>query len=93
MIFRKLRSGHIVKEGIADGAPPTPIGIVFNLGREVLKDKRVREAVSLGFNFEWTNESLQYGLFKQRASFTQDTPLMATGVPEGAELEFLQCLG
>ena len=41
----------------------------------------MRQAVALGFNFEWTNESLQYGLFKQRASFTQDTPLMADGVP------------
>ena len=53
----------------------------------------MREAVSLAFNFEWINESLQYGLFKQRVSFTQDTPLMATGVAEGAELELLKRLG
>ncbi|NNE51769.1 MAG: ABC transporter substrate-binding protein [Sulfitobacter sp.] len=91
--FPKVDNGYVVKEELPDGAPPTPNGIVFNLGREVLQDKRVRQAVSLGFNFEWTNESLQYGLFKQRASFTQDTPLMATGVPEGAELELLQSLG
>ena len=82
-----------MKEDIPDGSPPTPSGIVFNLGREVLQDKRVREAVALGFNFEWTNESLQYGLFKQRASFTQDTPLMATGAPQGAELALLESLG
>ena len=91
--FPKVEDGFVVKEEIADGSPPTPTGIVFNLGREVLQDKRVREAVALAFNFEWTNESLQYGLFKQRASFTQDTPLMATGVAQGAELEFLQSLG
>ncbi len=91
--FPKVAEGYVVKEEIPDGSPPTPSGIVFNLGREVLQDKRVREAVALGFNFEWTNESLQYGLFKQRASFTQDTPLMATGVPEGAELAFLRSLG
>ncbi|MEQ6249146.1 extracellular solute-binding protein [Sulfitobacter sp. HNIBRBA3233] len=91
--FPKVQDGYVVKEEIADGSPPTPTGFIFNLGREVLQDKRVREAVSLAFNFEWTNESLQYGLFKPRASFTQDTPLMATGTPEGAELEFLQSLG
>jgi len=91
--FPKVQNGHIVKKELPDGAPPTPNGIIFNLGREVLKDKRVREAVSLGFNFEWTNESLQYGLFKPRASFNQDTPLMATGAPQGAELAFLQSLG
>jgi len=91
--FPKVADGFVVKEEIPDGSPPTPAGIVFNLGREVLQDKRVREAVSLAFNFEWINESLQYGLFKQRVSFTQDTPLMATGVAEGAELALLQSLG
>ena len=89
----KVRSGAIVKADLPDGSPPVPSGIVFNLGSEMLKDKRVREAISLAFNFEWTNASLQYGLFKQRASFTQDTPLMASGLPTGAELEFLQSLG
>jgi len=89
----KVRSGAIVKTELPDGSPPTPSGIVFNLGSEVLKDKRVREAISLAYNFEWTNASLQYGLFQQRASFTQDTPLMATGLPEGAELAFLESLG
>ena len=91
--FPKVDAGYIVKEDIPDGSPPTPSGIVFNLGREVLHDKRVREAVALGFNFEWTNESLQYGLFKPRSSFTQDTPLMAKGAPQGAELAFLKSLG
>lgn len=91
--FPKVQQGYVVKEEIPDGSPPQPSGIVFNLGRDVMQDKRVREAVSLGFNFEWTNESLQYGLFKQRASFTQDTPLMATGMPEGDELAFLKSLG
>lgn len=91
--FPKVQQGYVVKEEIPDGSPPTPSGIVFNLGREVLQDKRVRQALALGFNFEWTNESLQYGLFKPRASFSQDTPLMATGAPEGDELAFLQSLG
>ncbi len=91
--FPKVDAGYVVKEDIPDGSPPTPSGIIFNLGREVLKDKRIREAVALGFNFEWTNESLQYGLFKPRASFTQDTPLMATGKPQGMELALLERLG
>ncbi|WP_241434489.1 extracellular solute-binding protein [Sulfitobacter noctilucae] len=91
--FPKVREGYVVKAELPDGSPPTPTGIVFNLGREILQDKRVREAVALGFNFEWTNESLQYGLFKQRASYSQDTELMATGLPEGDELAFLETLG
>ncbi|WP_238372556.1 extracellular solute-binding protein [Heliomarina baculiformis] len=91
--FPKIQAGQVVKAELPDGTPPTPSGIVFNLRREVMQDKNLREALSLAFNFEWTNESLQYNLFEQRASFSQDTPLMATGAPEGAELEFLKSLG
>ena len=91
--FPKVQNGSVVKKELPNGSPPSPTGIVFNLASEPLKDKRVRQAVALGYNFEWTNESLQYGLFSQRASFTQDTPLMATDAPQGAELELLQSLG
>ncbi len=91
--FPKTREGYVVTKELPNGAPPTPSGIVFNLGRETLQDKRVRQALALAFNFEWTNESLQYGLFKQRASYTQGTELMAEGLPEGAELAFLESLG
>ncbi|WP_298841838.1 extracellular solute-binding protein [uncultured Roseobacter sp.] len=91
--FPKQREGLVVTSELPNGSPPTPSGIVFNLGRDNLKDRRVRQAIALAFNFEWTNESLQYGLFRQRASFTQDTPLMATGLPEGPELAFLESLG
>ncbi|MCY4288150.1 MAG: extracellular solute-binding protein [Aestuariivita sp.] len=91
--FPKITNGAVVKATLTDGTPPTPSGIVFNLGREPLQDRRVRQAIALGYNFEWTNESLQYGLFKQRSSFTQNTHLMAVGVPEGAELALLEDLG
>lgn len=91
--FPKVTDGFIKKAELFDGSPPTPTGVVFNLNSEILKDRAVRRAIALMFNFEWTNESLQYGLFKHRASFSQGTPVMANGVPKGAELELLASLG
>ncbi|THD76967.1 ABC transporter substrate-binding protein [Thalassobius vesicularis] len=91
--FPAVKKEWVKLETLPDGTPPDPTGIIFNLGREVFKDKRVREAVSLAFNFEWTNQSLQYGLFKQRHSFVQGSHLEAKGPPEGAELELLKSLG
>ncbi|ABG30909.1 ABC transporter substrate-binding protein [Roseobacter denitrificans] len=91
--FPKTRDGLVVTKELPNGSPPTPSGIVFNLGRDTLTDRRVRQALALAFNFEWTNESLQYGLFRQRASFTQGTPVMAVDLPVDAELAFLQSLG
>ncbi len=91
--FPAVQRGWVKLEELADGAPPAMSGIVFNLGSEPLKDKRVREAVALLFNFEWTNKSLLYGLYEQQRSFSTGTELEAKGTPEGPELEFLQSLG
>lgn len=91
--FPAVSRGHVIREEIPDGTPPTPTGFVFNLDRPQLQDRRVREALSLAYNFEWTNQQLQYGLMSQRQSFSQGTRLEATGVPEGAELALLESLG
>lgn len=91
--FPAMNRGDVLREELPDGAPPMMQGIVFNLGSEVLKDKRVRKAVALGFNFEWTNRSLNYGLLAQQKSFSDGTLLAAQGLPRGEELEFLKSLG
>lgn len=91
--FPRIESGVVVREEIVNGAPPTASGFVFNLARPQFQDKSVREAIALAFNFEWTNESLLYGLQTSRSSFVQGTHLEAKGVPTGAEKAFLESLG
>ena len=91
--FPRVEQGVVKLEEIEDGSPPNPTGFVFNLGRAPLQDRRVREAIALAFNFEWSNESLLYGLYEPRDSFVEGTHVEAQGVPEGAEREFLESLG
>lgn len=91
--FPAINDGYVVKEELADGNVPTATGFVMNMDRPQFQDARVREAVQLAYNFEWTNESLQYGLFQQRNSFWEGTHLAAQGVPEGRELAILESLG
>ena len=69
---------------------PNATGFLLNLRNPKFDDVRVREALGLMYNFTWTNDTLQYGLFQQRESFWQGSALAATGVPEGRELELLQ---
>ncbi len=88
--FPALDAGQVVKASLPNGSLPGATGFVFNLQRENLQDIRVRQALALMYNFTWTNETLQYGLFDQRESFWQNSVLAATGVPEGRELELLQ---
>lgn len=91
--FPALSAGNVVREDLRDGDVPSAVGFVMNMTRPQFQDIRVREAVQLAYNFEWTNESLQFGLFQQRHSFWQGTPLEAKGVATGRELEILQSLG
>lgn len=91
--FPAVENGHVKRETLKSGTPPSPTGFIFNFQRERFQDIRVREAMALAFNFEWTSESLQYGLTSQRHSFSQDTEIEAKGVPEGAEKAFLESLG
>lgn len=91
--FDAVVNGDVIKGQIANGNVPAANGFVMNLLRPQFQDIRVREAVQLAFNFEWTNESLQYGLFRHRSSFWQDSDLAASGLPQGLELEALAALG
>ena len=88
--FPALSNDWVVKAELPNGNLPGAVGMVFNLRQEKFQDIRVRQALALMFNFTWTNETLQFGLFDQRESFWQNSVLAATGVPEGRELELLQ---
>jgi microcin C transport system substrate-binding protein len=88
--FPALDNGWVVRAELPSGALPGATGMVFNLRREKFQDIRVRQAIALMYNFTWTNNTLQYGLFEQRESFWQGSDMAATGVPEGLELELLQ---
>jgi microcin C transport system substrate-binding protein len=85
-----VQAGHIVRDEPPNLNLPGAAGFVFNLRREKFQDRNVRLAMGLMFNFTFTNTTLQYGLFKQRESFWQNSDLAASGVPEGLELEYLQ---
>jgi microcin C transport system substrate-binding protein len=88
--FPALEKGWVVQETLEDGSLPSATGFIFNLRREKLQDRRVRQALALMYNFTWTNDTLQYGLFQQRESFWQGSQLGAEGLPEGRELELLE---
>ncbi len=88
--FPGVKNGDVKLETLEDGSLPGATGFVFNLRRDKWQDPKVREALGLMYNFTWTNETLQYGLFQQRESFWQNSALAATGVAEGLELEYLQ---
>lgn len=88
--FPALERGWVKREEIEDARPAGTQGFWMNLRREKLQDPRVREAIALMFNFEWTNSTLFYGLYDRTDSFWENSPMEASGLPEGEELALLE---
>ncbi len=88
--FPALKNGWVVQETISDNRPSGAQGFWFNLRRPKFQDRRVREAIGKLFNFEWSNETLFYGLYQRTDSFWEGSTMQADGLPKGDELAFLQ---
>ncbi len=65
-------------------------GFVMNTRRSKFSDRRVRQALTLAFDFEWTNKTLFYGQYTRTDSFFEGSELASSGVPEGDELALLE---
>ena len=91
--FPAIDEGHVIVEVLPDGRPAGTQGFWFNLRRDKFQDPRVREAIGMAFNFEWSNESLFFGLYDRTDSFWENSrTLQATGMPSDAELALLEPL-
>jgi len=64
-------------------------GFAFNLRHALFQDRRVRQALSLAFDFEWSNRTLFYGQYVAADSYFANSELAARGLPAPAELALL----
>lgn len=85
-----VKSGKVIKENIAHNNTAILQNFAFNLRKDKFKDKRVREAIGLAFNFEWANEKLFYGQYSRLDSYFSNSEMAATGRPQGKELQILR---
>ncbi len=83
--FPAVEKGWVVRDVLPDGRPSGTQGYWFNMRREKFQDQKVRQALALGFDFEWSNRTLFYDLYKRTDSFFEGSPLEAAGMPSEAE--------
>lgn len=82
-------SGEIIKENLPHSNNAGMQGFVFNTRKELFKDPAVRRAITLAFDFEWSNDHLFYNQYVVNDSYFSNSELQATGLPEGKELALL----
>jgi microcin C transport system substrate-binding protein len=88
--FPAVKDGRVIKTEIPHQLPQGMQGFAFNLRRPLFQDVRVRRALGLMFDFEWTNQRLFYGAYKRSSSYFSNSVLAASGVPTGLELALLE---
>jgi microcin C transport system substrate-binding protein len=85
-----IKDGRIQRATLPDERPSGTQGFFLNTRREQFKDIRVREAMDLAFDFEWSNKNLFYSLYKRTQSFLENSPMKASGLPTPEELKLLE---
>jgi len=79
--FPAARSGEVIRDTIKTGMPQPSEFLVFNTRRPIFSDIRVRQALTLLFDFEWINRNYFFGLYTRSAGFFAGSELSAYGRP------------
>lgn len=88
--FPALLDGRVKQAEVPDETPSAGQAWFFNTRRDKFSDPRVRQAIGLLFDFEWTNANIMFNSFERSMSFFEMTEHKAEGLPDEAELALLE---
>ena len=89
--FPAARDGEVIRDTIKTGLPQPSEFLVFNTRRPLFSNIRVRQALTLLFDFEWINHNYFFGLYGRSAGFFGGSELSAYRRPaDDRERELLK---
>jgi len=90
LVGRRFDSGELVKQTFPHKNNAGIQGFAFNIRRPLFQDARVRQALGLALDFEWTNNTLFFSQYTRNNSYFSNSNYAATGLPGKAELQLLE---
>ena len=88
--FPDINNGSVIKEEIKHEIPSGSQAFFINTRRNRFSDIRVRKALTLLFDFEWTNANIFAGAYKRSNTYFPNSELGARGLPSQGELNLLK---
>ncbi len=85
-----LEQGKLLREHLAPGAAQGSQGFVFNLQKPLFQDRRVRQAIAMLWDFEWSNRQMMRSMYLRQRSYFSHSALAATELPDAEELKILE---
>ena len=83
--FPAVARGEVIRAEIPHQIPTQTQALFINSRRATFAERKVREALGLMFDFEWTNRALFNSAYVRAKSYYPNSEFSATGTPEGAE--------
>jgi len=87
-----LTEGRLQRAHLAKGAVQSSQGFIFNLDLPKFQDRRVRQALAMLWDFEWTNKQMMRNVYVRQNSYFSNSDLAATALPTESELKILEPL-
>jgi microcin C transport system substrate-binding protein len=83
--FPAIARGEVIRAEIPHQIPTQTQALFMNSRRAIFAERKVREAMGLMFDFEWTNRALFNSAYKRTSSYYPNSEFAASGKPEGRE--------
>lgn len=88
--FPAISDGRVIKRTFPSEKQPILQAWALNQRRRKFQDPRIREAVGLCFDFEWTRKTMFYGSYERSNTLFSNSEFEAKGVPDAAETALLE---
>jgi len=88
--FPAVKNGDVIKHEFTSTAIEPMQSFVFNMREPRFQDRRVRQALTLAYNFEEQNRTQFFGLNQRFSSYFERSELASSGLPQGRELQILE---
>ena len=88
--FPAFERGDVVRREFVSTGVQHMQAFTFNLRKARFQDRRVRQALTMAYNFEEHNRLQFFGLNERFSSYFERSELASSGLPQGRELEILE---
>ena len=86
-------NGVIIKRQLKHSNNTGIQGFVFNTRKEIFQNREIRKAITLAFDFQWSNDNLFYNQYERCDSYFSNSELSASVIPSDNEVMLAKKLG
>ena len=88
----KFENKQIIKEELSHENNAGIQGFIFNTRKKIFKNKDVRKAITLAFDFDWSNKNLFYNQYQRCESYFSNSELSSEILASNREYDLAKLL-